>query len=86
MPLQNCFVFARSKQLIFNMTYIFNATKSQLRKEVIKIASLFKLHVNNTCSAAHNKINKIHFLRAEEFFPINSQWEKILTCYFVLKI
>lgn len=36
--------------------------------EVIKIASLFKLHVNNTCSAVHNRINKINFLREEEFF------------------
>lgn len=59
MPLQNCFLFARSKQLIFNIALKMYATRSQLRKEVTKIASFFKLHVNNACSAVHNKINKI---------------------------
>lgn len=61
----------RRKQLIFNMMHIFNATKSQSRK-VIKIPSLFKLKVSSTCSAVHNRINKINFLRVQEFFLVSS--------------
>lgn len=75
----------RRKQLIFNMMHIFNVTKSQSRK-VIKIPSLFKLKVSNTCSAVHNKINKINFLRVQEFFFFSKLREKILTSYSVLKI
>lgn len=51
----------RKKQLIFDIMYNFNATKSQSRM-VIKIACLLKLKVSQTCSAVHNKINKINFL------------------------
>lgn len=75
------FVFARSKRLLVNTTYsIFSATKGQLRKEAIKIAPLSKLHVNNTCSAVHNKINKISFPRVifPSKFPVGEKIDLLL--------
>lgn len=76
-----CFVFARSKRLLVNTTHsIFSATKGQLRKEAIKIAPLSKLHVNNTCSAVHNKINKISFPRVifPSKFPVGEKIDLLL--------
>lgn len=68
MPLQNCLLFAKSKAVNMRYDKRLSETKHQLRKEVIKIALLFKLHVNNTGSTMHNEINKINFVRLENYF------------------